>query len=64
MNLVDRAFKIWERNNQPRRAKTRTMACSNSVDCASMLMQRAKVQSALNSDVAIPAIEKNCTIRW
>ena len=33
ISIIDRAFHQWERQNQPRRAHMRTVACSSSVDC-------------------------------
>lgn len=66
MNLVDRAFKLWERTNQPRRAQTRTSACSSSVDCASMPTNH-RVRSRNSSHeglVSHQADNGRCTINW
>lgn len=34
MNAVDRAFIVWEKPNQPRRANARVSACLNDPSCS------------------------------
>ncbi|MEL7491445.1 MAG: hypothetical protein AAGJ73_12070 [Pseudomonadota bacterium] len=55
MTLIDQAFLIWERRQQPRRAGARLVACASNAACASHLRAGAPVRERPDDAPTKPA---------